>query len=200
MIAELGHYALVLALALVLIQSSSPVIGARKRDVALMKLADSTALAQFAFVALAFGALTICYVTSDFSVANVYENSHSQMPLVYKFTSVWGNHEGSMLLWVLILAIFGALVALFGANLPATLKANVLAVQSWIASAFYLFILFTSNPFRRLAEVPVEGRDLNPILQDFGLAVHPPMLLERADYFGRSGACGRDPAVCRPGG
>src|SRR5450755_1360012 len=86
MIAELGHYA--------------PVIGARKRDVALMKLADSTALAQCAFVALAFGALTICYVTSDFSVANVYENSHSQMPLVYKFTSVWGNHEGSMLLWV----------------------------------------------------------------------------------------------------
>ena len=176
MIAELGHYALVLALALALIQSSSPVIGARKGDVALMKLADSTALAQFAFVALAFGALTICYVTSDFSVANVYENSHSQMPLVYKFTSVWGNHEGSMLLWVLILAIFGALVALFGTNLPATLKANVLAVQSWIASAFYLFILFTSNPFRRLAEVPVEGRDLNPILQDFGLAVHPPML------------------------
>ncbi len=176
MIAELGHYALVLALALALIQSSSPVIGARKGDVALMKLADSTALAQFAFVALAFAALTICYVTSDFSVANVYENSHSQMPLVYKFTSVWGNHEGSMLLWVLILAIFGALFALFGTNLPATLKANVLAVQSWIASAFYLFILFTSNPFRRLAEVPVEGRDLNPILQDFGLAVHPPML------------------------
>ena len=176
MIAELGHYALVLALALALIQSSAPVLGARKGDVALMKLADSTALAQFAFVALAFGALTICYVISDFSVANVYENSHSQMPLIYKFTSVWGNHEGSMLLWVLILAIFGALVALFGTNLPATLKANVLAVQSWIASAFYLFILFTSNPFRRLAEVPVEGRDLNPILQDFGLAVHPPML------------------------
>ena len=176
MIAELGHYALVLALALALIQSSSPVIGARKGDVALMKLADSTALAQFAFVALAFGALTICYVISDFSVANVYENSHSQMPLIYKFTSVWGNHEGSMLLWVLILAFFGALVALFGTNLPATLKANVLAVQSWVASAFYLFILFTSNPFRRLAEVPVEGRDLNPILQDFGLAVHPPML------------------------
>src|SRR5450759_1735613 len=176
MIAELGHYALVLALALALIQSWSPVIGARKGDVALMKLADSTAVAQFVFVALAFGALTACYVMSDFSVANVYENSHSQMPLIYKFTSVWGNHEGSMLLWVLILAIFGALVALFGANLPASLKANVLAVQSWIASAFYLFILFTSNPFRRLADVPLEGRDLNPILQDFGLAVHPPML------------------------
>jgi Cytochrome c biogenesis factor len=132
-----------------------------------MKLADSTALAQFAFVALSFGALAICYVISDFSVVNVYENSHSQMPLIYKMTSVWGNHEGSMLLWVLILAIFGALVAVFGTNLPASLKANVLAVQSWVASAFYLFILFTSNPFRRLAEVPVEGRDLNPILQVF---------------------------------
>src|SRR2546423_3956856 len=176
MVAELGHYALVLALALALIQSWSPVLGARKGDVALMKLADSTALAQFAFVVLAFGALTFCYVTSDFSVINVYENSHSQMPLIYKFTSVWGNHEGSMLLWVLILALFGALVASFGVNLPATLKANVLAVQSWVASAFYLFILFTSNPFRRLAEAPLEGRDLNPILQDFGLAVHPPML------------------------
>src|SRR5450432_585626 len=176
MIAELGHYALVLALALALVQSISPVLGARKGDVALMKLADSTALAQFGFVALSFGALTACYVMSDFSVANVYENSHTQMPLIYKFTSVWGNHEGSMLLWVLILSLFGALVAAFGANLPSTLKANVMAVQSWIAAAFYLFILFTSNPFRRLAEVPVEGRDLNPILQDFGLAVPPPML------------------------
>src|SRR3974390_1906182 len=182
MIAELGHYALVLALALALIQSISPVIGARQGDAALMKLADSTAIAQFAFVAFAYGALTISYVLSDFSVQNVFENSHSQMPLIYKFTSVWGNHEGSMLLWVSILALFGALVAWFGTNLPSTLKANVLAVQSWVASAFYLFILFTSNPFRRLAEVPVEGRDLNPILQDFGLAVHPPLL-----YFGYVG-------------
>src|SRR6476661_2128528 len=173
---ELGHFALVLALALGLIQSIVPVIGVRRRDDALMRLGDSTALAQFAFVAVSFSALTICYVTSDFSVATVYENSHSMMPLVYKFTSVWGNHEGSMLLWVLILALFGALVALFGNNLPAVLKANALAVQSWISSAFYLFILLTSNPFKRLAEVPVEGRDLNPILQDFGLAVHPPML------------------------
>src|SRR5580692_3977275 len=156
MIAEVGHYALVLALALA--QSWSPVVGARKGDVALMKLADSTALAQFAFVAFAFGALTSCYVMSDFSVANVFENSHSQMPLIYKFTSVWGNHEGSMMLWVLILSFFGALVALFGVNLPATLKANVLAVQGWIASAFYLFILMTSNPFLRLPQAPFEGR------------------------------------------
>ena len=176
MIAELGHYALVLALALALVQSVSPVIGARAGDVGLMRLADSTALAQFGFVALAYGLLTVCYVTSDFSVQNVFENSHSQMPLLYKVTSLWGNHEGSMLLWVLILAAFGALVAIFGVTLPTSLKANMLAVQSWVATAFYLFILLTSNPFRRLVEMPAEGRDLNPILQDLGLAVHPPLL------------------------
>jgi cytochrome c-type biogenesis protein CcmF len=176
MIPELGHYALVLALALGLIQSVVPVIGARVRDGALMRLASTTAIAQFAFVALSFAALTTCYVTSDFSVATVYENSHSMMPLIYKFTSVWGNHEGSMLLWVLILSVFGAGVALFGGNLPETLKANVLAVQSWVASAFYLFILLTSNPFLRLTPAPFEGRDLNPLLQDPGLAIHPPLL------------------------
>ncbi|HEY0300804.1 MAG TPA: heme lyase CcmF/NrfE family subunit [Rhizomicrobium sp.] len=176
MIPELGHYALVLALALGLIQSVVPVIGARNRDAALMQLGTSTALMQFLFVGLSFLALTISYVTSDFSVASAFENSHSRMPLIYKITSVWGNHEGSMLLWVLILALFGALVAAFGRNLPATLKANVLAVQSWIASAFYLFILLTSNPFLRLPQAPPEGRDLNPILQDVGLAIHPPLL------------------------
>src|ERR1700687_5255904 len=176
MIPELGHYALVLALALGLIQSVAPMIGARTRDAALIRLATSTALMQFAFVALSFLALAICYVTSDFSVATVHENSHSMMPLIYKITSVWGNHEGSMLLWVLILSLFGAAVAIFGGNLPASLKAYVLAVQSWIACAFYLFILLTSNPFLRMSPAPFEGRDLNPILQDFGLAVHPPML------------------------
>ncbi len=176
MIPELGHYALVLALALGLIQSIVPVIGAQSRDASLMRLATSTALMQFFFVALSFLALTICYVTSDFSVASVHENSHSMMPLIYKITSVWGNHEGSMLLWVLILSVFGAMVAQFGGNLPDTLKANVLAVQSWIACAFYLFILLTSNPFLRLTPAPFEGRDLNPILQDIGLAIHPPLL------------------------
>jgi len=176
MIAELGHYALVLALGLALIQATVPMFGARARDDALMGVAGPTALAQFLFVAIAFAALTACYVNSDFSVLNVFQNSHSLKPLVYKFTGVWGNHEGSMLLWVLILALFGALVALFGGNLPATLKANVLAVQSWIAAAFYLFILLTSNPFLRIPEAPFEGRDLNPILQDIGLAVHPPLL------------------------
>jgi cytochrome c-type biogenesis protein CcmF len=175
-IAESGHYALVLALALALIQSTVPLLGARLNDPALMNVARSTALAQLLFVALSFLALVTLHVTSDFSVANVFENSHSLKPLIYKITGVWGNHEGSMLLWVLILALFGGLVAAFGNNLPLTLRARVLAVQAWVASAFYLFILVTSNPFLRLAEPPIEGRDLNPVLQDIGLAVHPPML------------------------
>ncbi len=176
MIAEAGHYALVLALALALIQSTVPMLGARLRDPALMNVARSTALAQLLFVAASFAALVTLHVTSDFSVVNVFENSHSLKPLIYKITGVWGNHEGSMLLWVLILALFGGLVAAFGNNLPLSLRAHVLAVQAWIASAFYLFILVTSNPFLRIANPPIEGRDLNPVLQDIGLAVHPPML------------------------
>jgi cytochrome c-type biogenesis protein CcmF len=182
MIAELGHYALVLALALALVQSCVPLYGARRNDAGLMRVASSTAVAQFCFVAIAFAALVACYLRSDFSVVNVFENSHSAKPLIYKITGVWGNHEGSMLLWVLILSVFGALVALFGGNLPARLKANVLAVQAWIAAAFYLFILATSNPFLRIATPPLEGRDLNPVLQDPGLAIHPPLL-----YFGYVG-------------
>ena len=176
MIAEAGHYALVLALALALIQSTVPIAGARWRDAALMNVARSTALAQLLFVAVSFTALVMLHVTSDFSVVNVFENSHSMKPLIYKITGVWGNHEGSMLLWVSILALFGGLVAAFGNNLPLSLRAHVLAVQAWIASAFYLFILVTSNPFLRIANPPIEGRDLNPVLQDIGLAVHPPML------------------------
>jgi cytochrome c-type biogenesis protein CcmF len=176
MIAEAGHYALVLAFALALIQSVVPVVGARLRDPALMNVARSAALAQFLFVGISFGALTLLNVVSDFSVVNVYENSHSMKPLIYKITGVWGNHEGSMLLWVLILALFGALVAVFGRNLPRTLRAHVLAAQAWIGAAFYLFILATSNPFLRIANPPIEGRDLNPILQDVGLALHPPLL------------------------
>ncbi|MBR0985370.1 heme lyase CcmF/NrfE family subunit [Bradyrhizobium liaoningense] len=176
MIAESGHYALVLALGLALIQSIVPLIGARLNDVALMNVARSTALAQLLFVGASFVALVMLHVNSDFSVANVYENSHSMKPLLYKITGVWGNHEGSMLLWVSILALFGGLVAAFGNNLPLSLRAHVLAVQAWVASAFYLFILVTSNPFLRIASPPIEGRDLNPVLQDIGLAVHPPML------------------------
>jgi cytochrome c-type biogenesis protein CcmF len=176
MIAEAGHYALVLALALALIQSVVPVIGAQLGDPKLMNVARSTALAQFLFVGVSFAALTMLHVVSDFSVVNVFENSHSMKPLIYKITGVWGNHEGSMLLWVLILALFGALVAVFSSNLPRTLRAHVLAAQAWVGVAFYLFILATSNPFTRIANPPIEGRDLNPILQDVGLALHPPLL------------------------
>jgi cytochrome c-type biogenesis protein CcmF len=175
-IAESGHYALVLAVALAPIQSTVPLLGARLHDPALMNVARSTALAQLWFAAASFVALVTLHVTSDFSVANVFENSHSLKPLIYKITGVWGNHEGSMLLWVSILALFGGLVAAFGSNLPLALRACVLAVQAWVASAFYLFILMTSNPFLRIPNPPVEGRDLNPVLQDIGLAVHPPML------------------------
>ncbi len=176
MIAELGHYALMLALGLALIQGIMPIVGTRTNDPVLMSVAAPAALAQFAFVAMAFAALAYCYVTSDFSVLNVYENSNSQMPLIYRLTSVWGNHEGSMMLWVSILTLFGASVAAFGTNLPVVLKANALAVQAWIAAAFELFILMTSNPFVRVPNAPFEGQDLNPILQDPGLAFHPPML------------------------
>ncbi|WAJ26682.1 heme lyase CcmF/NrfE family subunit [Antarcticirhabdus aurantiaca] len=176
MIVELGHFALVLALALALVQSVLPLIGARVGDARLMETGSTTALGGFVMLALAFAALTHAYVVSDFSVLNVAENSHSAKPLLYKITGVWGNHEGSMLLWVLILSFFGALVALFGRDLPASLKANVLSVQAWITVAFLLFILLTSNPFARLDPPPFEGNDLNPILQDIGLAIHPPML------------------------
>jgi len=175
-IAEIGHYALMLALGLALIQGAMPIVGARSGDPALMSIAGPAAVAQFAFVALSFAALAACYVSSDFSVLNVYENSNSAMPLMYRLTSVWGNHEGSMMLWILILAFFGALVAAFGTNLPVKLKANALAVQAWIAAAFQLFILTTSNPFLRIVDAPLEGRDLNPVLQDPGLAFHPPLL------------------------
>ena len=173
---ELGHFALVLALGLSLVQSLVPMIGARRDDVRMMSVGSTSALAAFSMIAAAFASLTNAYVTSDFSVANVFENSHTLKPLIYKLSGVWGNHEGSMLLWVLILTLFAAMVAAFGNNLPPSLKANVLAVQGWIASAFLLFILTTSNPFTRLIPVPIEGRDLNPVLQDIGLAIHPPLL------------------------
>ena len=173
---ELGHFCLVLALALAIAQSTIPLLGARRNDAAMMAIGGSAALGAFAMTALSFAALTSAYLTSDFSLSTVFENSHTLQPMLYKFTGVWGNHEGSMLLWVLILTFFAALVALFGRNLPPSLKANVLAVQGWIAVAFLLFVLATSNPFTRLNPAPAEGRALNPVLQDIGLAIHPPML------------------------
>ncbi len=176
MLIEAGHYALVLALAVCIVQTIVPVWGARRDDAALMEMGAACALASFACVAFSFVALSHAYLVSDFSIRNVVENSHSQKPLIYKLTGVWGNHEGSMLLWVLVLTVFAALVALSRRSLPARLRANALGVQGAIAVAFLLFVLVTSNPFSRLSPAPFEGRDLNPILQDPGLAIHPPLL------------------------
>ncbi len=183
MIIELGHFALILALGVAIAQAALPAWGARQRDGRLMAVAEPAALAQLALVAFAFLALMHAYVTSDFSVETVWANSHSTKPLIYKISGVWGNHEGSMLLWVLILAVFGAAVAAFGSNLPTTLRANVLSVQAGIAVAFLAFIVLASNPFTRIPPQP-EGRGLNPILQDPALAFHPPFLY--AGYVGLS--------------
>jgi cytochrome c-type biogenesis protein CcmF len=176
MIVEFGHFALVLAFAVAVFQMIVPMTGAHKNWSAWMAVASPAASLQFALVAISFAALTYAFVTSDFSLNLVVANSHTDKPLLYKISGVWGNHEGSLLLWVLILALFGASAAWFGANLPPRLRARVLAVQSSVGVAFYAFILFTSNPFLRLELPPFNGQDLNPLLQDPGLAFHPPFL------------------------
>ena len=168
MINEIGHFALVLALCIAALQAVVPLAGAARNDAALMGWARPAALAQFLFVAIAFFALMHGYAVSDFSLANVAANSSSMKPLLYKLTGVWSNHEGSMLLWVFILALFGAAVAAFSHNLPPQLRARVLAVQAMIGVGFLLFILLTSNPFLRLLPAPADGAGLNPILQDPG--------------------------------
>ncbi|WP_029012434.1 heme lyase CcmF/NrfE family subunit [Niveispirillum irakense] len=176
MIPEIGHYALVLALLLAIIQGTLPLAGAARRNTAWMEAGRVAAFGQLALVFIAFFALMWAYVVSDFSVLNVVQNSHSQKPMLYKVAGVWGNHEGSMLLWVMMLGLFGAAVAGFGRNIPPTLKARVLGVQGLIGVGFLLFILATSNPFIRVLPAPPDGNDLNPLLQDPGLAFHPPFL------------------------
>jgi len=176
MIIELGHFALILAFMVAILQTILPLWGAYRNDGRLMAIGGPAAVAQLALIAISFGALTYGFLTSDFSLRLVVENSHTAKPLLYKFAGVWGNHEGSLLLWTLCLALFGAAAALFGGNLPATLRARVLAVQASIGVAFIAFMLFTSNPFLRLANPPMNGHDLNPLLQDPGLAFHPPFL------------------------
>lgn len=176
MIPEIGHFALVLALAVAVVQTGLGLYGPALSDARLMVMASRAASLQVILLIVSFAALTYAFVTSDFSVINVYENSHSAKPMLYKVTGVWGNHEGSMLLWVLILAIFGASVANFGANLPDSLKARVLGVQGLIGAVFSLFVVLASNPFVRLSPTPINGTDLNPLLQDPGLAFHPPFL------------------------
>ncbi len=176
MIAEIGLFALILALFVAAVQAVVPLLGAARGETSWMNLARPASAAQFALVSLAFAALIWLHVTSDLSVLNVALNSHTDKPLLYKITGVWGNHEGSMLLWVFILALYGLMAALFGKTLPPALRARALSVQGMIAFGFLLFILMTSNPFARLDPAPVNGNGLNPLLQDPGLAFHPPFL------------------------
>ena len=176
MVAEIGQFVLILALVTACFQGVLPLIGAARGNAPLMHFADNAAFVQFLAISGAFACLTIGYVTSDFSILNVASNSHSLKPMLYKVSGVWGNHEGSLLLWGWILALFGFAVALFGRNLPDSLKARVLAIQGLIGVGFLMFVLFTSNPFERLDPAPLDGNGLNPLLQDPGLAFHPPFL------------------------
>jgi cytochrome c-type biogenesis protein CcmF len=180
---ELGHFALILAFAIAAASALTGLWAWNKSDRIGLVLRQGAVL-QFLLVAAAFAALIQAFVTSDFSLAIAYQHSHSAQPLLFKITSVWGNHEGSMVLWVLILVAMGAAVAMFGGNLPDELRSLVLSVQSLLGGAFLGFTLFTSNPFARLSPAPFEGQELNPILQDIGLAIHPPMLY--AGYVGFS--------------
>ena len=173
---EFGHFALALALALALVQSVLPILGTARGNLMWMRSARALSVAQLLFVGLAFAALMRAFVVSDFTVLNVAENSHSLKPMLYKVAATWGSHEGSLLLWVLILTAFGAAVSFFGSNIPEPLKARTLSVQAWISVGFLSFMLLTSNPFERLFPPPIDGNDLNPLLQDVGLAMHPPLL------------------------
>ena len=176
MIVELGHFALILALCVAVVQMVLPMWGAQTRNASLMAVGQPAAVLQFFLISFAFAVLVMSFMRSDFSLLVVVENSHTLKPALYKFAGTWGNHEGSMLLWVLILALFGASAAAFGGNLPVMLRARVLSVQASVGVAFLLFLLLTSNPFARLEVPPLEGGDLNPLLQDPGLAFHPPFL------------------------
>lgn len=176
MSAQIGHFSLLLALLISLMQALAPFAPVKRRDPAIAAFVDHAALGQLVFISIAFASLTYAFVTSDFSLSVVAANSHTTKPLLYKVSGVWGNHEGSMLLWVLILAVFGAAVALYGDNIPDRLRSKALGVHAMIAVGFLLFIILTSNPFDILPNPPADGSGLNPILQDPGLAFHPPFL------------------------
>ncbi|KON81771.1 heme lyase CcmF/NrfE family subunit [Azoarcus sp. PA01] len=176
MIPELGHFALILALVLALVQAVVPMVGANRNRVALMAVGRPAAQGQFLAIAFAFGCLTWAFVTSDFSLQLAAVNSHTDTPLVYKITGVWGNHEGSLLLWALSLSLWTVAVTVFSRNLPDAFMARVLGVLGWISAGFLSFTLVTSNPFDRLLPAVAQGRDLNPLLQDAGMIIHPPLL------------------------
>src|SRR5437867_13325644 len=176
MIPELGHFALIVALFVALALGSLPLVGAARNDFALMAMARPAARMLFVLVAFAFACLAYSFVTSDFSVENVAQHSNSRLPPYYRFAATWGSHEGSLLLWLLMLSGWAGAVTIFSRNLPAAIVARVLAVMGIIAVGFLLFLLLTSNPFARLLPPAAEGQDLNPLLQDPGMVFHPPML------------------------
>lgn len=173
---EIGHFALILALVVALVQASALLLAARVETPGAAGFAQRSSMLVFALVAASFFILMHAYAVSDFSVLNVFENSHTAKPFIYKLTGTWGNHEGSMLLWVLVLTLFSAVLAMQGRAIPPSLHILTLAVQSTIIAAFLAFVLFTSNPFERFIPAPVDGQGLNPLLQDIGLAIHPPFL------------------------
>ena len=176
MIPELGHFSLILALCMSLILGTLPIIGAYRGFSSWIAVARPAAYAQFFFMALSYGSLTYSCLTHDFSVKYIATNSNTSLPTLYLISGVWGAHEGSLLLWGLVLTIWTALVARFSKSIPVATVARVLGVMGLVSIGFLLFLLFTSNPFERLFPSPLEGRDLNPLLQDPGLAIHPPML------------------------
>ena len=176
MIPEIGHFALILALSLALCQGVLPLIGAHRNDAAMMGVGRTAAIGQLVFVAFAFGCLTLAFLQNDFSVEYVASHSQLALPTIYKVSAVWSAHEGSLLLWVLILSVWTVAVGHFSHDLPATFSARVLGVLGLLSTGFLLFTLLTSNPFLRLSPAPTDGADLNPLLQDPGLAIHPPIL------------------------
>ena len=176
MIPELGHFALILALVLAIVQATVPMIGANRNRLALMAVGRPAAQGQFLFLVFAFGCLTYSFVTSDFTLQLAATNSHTETPLIYKITGVWGNHEGSLLLWALSLSLWTVAVTVFSRNLPEAFMARVLGVLGWVSTGFLSFTLVTSNPFDRLLPAAAQGRDLNPLLQDPGMIIHPPLL------------------------
>src|SRR5258706_1231312 len=176
MVPEVGQFALILALMLALTQATLPLLGAARGNRSWIAVAVPAGQAQFIFVAIAFGCLAYSFITNDFSVLNVATNSNSQLPLHYRLAATWGSHEGSLLLWTLMLGLWTVAVSLFSRHLPDEMVARVLSVMGVISVGFLLVMLLTSNPFTRLFPMPVDGRDLNPLLQDPAMVAHPPML------------------------
>ncbi len=176
MIPELGHFALILALCIALVQGTLPILGAARGNAALIALARPAAQGQFVFVLIAFAALTWSFAQNDFSVAYVANHSNSKLPLAYRLSGVWGGHEGSLLLWMMMMTVWMLAVSVFSKTLPDAMVARILGVLGLVGVGFYAFMLFTSNPFERLLPAAVDGRDLNPLLQDPGMVFHPPML------------------------